>query len=135
MHHYDVLLGIGCCPSCGYCAPALAELPAEAAETVRGEAYRRASEVAGPELARAWHCWSLLCGDYKLAALSNLKAAWACDDEEDEEASRFFRTEALKSYAADLRENTPTDDQREQVAILILDLERRTGRLEEAAAE
>jgi hypothetical protein len=135
MHCYDVLEGIGQCPGCGYSAPALTALPAGAEETVKSEEYRLAASAAGPDLARAWHCWSFLCekaGDRGAAGWADLKAAWACDDSRAEEASRFFRAEVLRHFAEYLGENPPANARPHET--MLLDLKRRSGRLEEATA-
>lgn len=134
---HDGQLGIGRCEQCGYRDFFFSDPQEGAAEAIRSEAYRQATEIPGPELARDWHCYSVLselAGDRLAAGWGDLRAAWACDDTGAEEASRVFRATAVKNFSAYLATSAPSQDDRVELMIVLLDLQRRIGNFEDAAA-
>ena len=133
----DSLVGLERCPRCGYRDFFLSEKPMATVEAIEDDAYRQATEVTGPELAKDWHCWSVLCemaGDSLGAADAELKAAWVCDDEVAVEAGRVFRESAIRHFKDYLEAGSPSPERRAQLLSVVIDLQRRSGNFGDAAS-
>jgi hypothetical protein len=77
-------------PSCGYCSPDISKESAKAREVVQHHAYREQLENPDyPKLANSFLCCSMISekdGGFSSAGWACLKAAWACDDQDNGEA-------------------------------------------------
>jgi len=93
---------IRCCPYCGYCAPALSKDSPQAKSIVKSEEYRQQLDnKAYPKLAKHFLCWAMIqeaTGDYSTAGWAAVHAAWACDDQNAQEASRLCRLKAIQLF-------------------------------------
>lgn len=115
------------CPACGSAAPALADLPPEAATIVKSDEYRLLSTTA-PEETLPFRRWALICerlGDKARQAEALLQAAWAADD-----AAAMSEAARLRNEVAALWAGT-TDV---ETGLRRLDAMRRSGMFQAADA-
>jgi hypothetical protein len=125
------------CPECGYCAPHISSGPADARAVVMSEEYRTAlARSPGPQLSRRWHCWSLICAadDPAEAGWTDLRAAWESEDARDEDAAQRYRAMALDRWNACIGAGVKISGDADSQQLLLLDLQRRLGRTDEATA-
>jgi len=104
-------------------------------ETIESAVYQQAAEIPGPELAKDWHCWSVLCemaGDVLGAAEAELTAAWVCDDEIAVKAGLVFRENAIRHLRGHLEASAPSVEPQTQLLSVLLDLQRRTENFSDA---
>jgi hypothetical protein len=124
------------CPSCGLAAPDLAE-GRDHPEIVEGEVYRALSSRTDlPDLAVSFLCWSAVAqaeGRLAQAGWACVHAAWACDDARDDRAARESRERAVPLLRAVMRAR-PIPSADEVLRRVIVDLLRRQGHMDEAAA-
>lgn len=115
------------CPSCGAVGPDLQALPAAAKPVVASDAYRLLT-TSGLEETLPFRRWAMICretGDTRQEAEALLQAAWAADDA------------AAMTDAAELRQRVVRlwgDPADEETALRQLDVLRRTGAFDAAAA-
>ena len=112
------------CRGCGASGPDLAALPRDAAETVRTPDYRA---LSGPAPERPFLRYALLCeaaGERDEAAGAVLQAAWVLDDQGADAVALRRRAAALWGQGATVQDG-----------LRVLDVLRRAGALEEAAAQ
>lgn len=126
------------CPRCGYCAADIGEEQPGAAELVRSPAYREQLEdEAYPELAREFLCQAMLgeqAGRLAAAALSRVRAVWACDDAGFEEAAATCRRNAARMLQRAEQAGQSVSRQEGAGSVLLVDLLRRSGQLDAALA-
>ncbi len=108
------------CSGCGAVAPDLSILPHEAIEVVESEAYL--DLFPRPASAAPFLKYAMICrpGD---RAGAYLQAAWAADDENDDEAARHYRREAAANWG---------EPDGIESALRLIDVLRRAGMLETA---
>lgn len=125
------------CPGCGYCAPSLANGPADAARTVRSEPYARQwADATLPELARKFQCWSMVleaAGEFAGAGWSSVHSAWACDDASRPPGARGSRLRAVDLFGWARSAGQTFAPQTGAEEALLADLLRRAGDVEQAA--
>ena len=127
------------CPACGHCARDLSEDAEESRVIVESLAYRAVlGDEDLPELAVSFLCLSMLdegSGDGAAATWALLHGAWACDDAELAERAVDCRNRAIAMYRGLSSEGGVLAEQAGVGKAVVVDLLRRAGRLEEAAAE
>ncbi len=124
------------CPHCGYCAPAIDENVAGAAETAASPAYRSLrSETGAPELVVRLLCASTMlehANRFVEATETALWAAWAADDAGDrEEAERARRRTLDLLDELRLRDEHYIGDPNAETLVMV-DVARRAGDFERA---
>ncbi len=131
------------CSECGYCAPDLSEGHESVRDTVRSAAYQEQLHAPDiPPLAASFLCGARLCDveDRDVSAAQHrLHAAWAADDAGQGALARecrsavadvlLARREALHHW----REEDP--DWKGSEAVVLIDVLRRAGRMDEALRE
>lgn len=124
------------CPRCGYAAPDLGKMADEAPEIVQSEAYKaRRTEPGMPALAGAFRRHAVLLeaiGAFASAGWTNLHAAWACDDESNEEAARRCRLDAIRLWRHGKNHGQNFVGDHAQEFALATDVLRRAGEFDEA---
>ena len=120
------------CKSCHYVSVDLALQSDDAKAIVASEDYQTLiGNTDLPEIARRFAFCSLLNSqDREIAGTALLRAAWVCDDSENIEQAKSFR-----SQSADLlKKLQPFEDNEEQatIATMLIDVLRRSERFEEA---
>ena len=121
------------CSGCGACAGDLSKANACAGEVVKKQDYLtqlRDSEY--PELANSFICESMIYehgGELAPATWSLIHAAWACDDVKSTSQAMTCRRRA----ATMLRKELSAQKQPGESTLILVDLLRRAGELEEAA--
>jgi hypothetical protein len=120
------------CPTCGYVNGDLSQTIDGARQTIESAPYiELMAQSKVPELARRFGRFALLQqADPASAGFALLRAAWACDDEQQSEQARSFRNQA-----ADLLLTLqPFSDDEEQATIgtVLVDVLRRAERFSEA---
>lgn len=135
MARRDFLWVIQRCDRCGYCAADLSDAPAAAPQVVREAGYVRAlGDRTLPELARRWHCRSLIQeadGSPDGAAWAALRAAWACDDAGRREGADQMRRRASAQFKAALRAALVICDEPGGESAILADVLRRCGQFTE----
>jgi uncharacterized protein (DUF2225 family) len=124
------------CPSCGYCAPDIAKGDKEMSNIIESDMYKQQlRDTRFPELANSFLCWSMIqeeVAQYKIAGWTSVKAAWACDDEQNDDAARVCRDRAIilldtaRKKGQWFAGNAGTEE------AVIVDLLRRSGQLDAA---
>jgi len=126
------------CPACGYCARDLSEAPDAASEIVNSVRYTELRLATTPcDLARRFLLASLVeehAANLPAAGWSAVRAAWACDDDNDPAGALESRERAIALFrsAADQGERFG-EDVSSEIAVLA-DILRRAERFEEAIA-
>lgn len=122
------------CPSCGYCAKDIGELEPGAREVVYSEAYRDQLNLPGyPARAIDFQCMALLqssAGELASAGWSSLRAAWICDDTNDDEHAQECRWQAYNLFQEALQAEQQIAQQNGAGTAVMIDLLRRSGRFE-----
>ena len=122
------------CPSCGYCAPDIAQGEAEDAAIVRSEAY--AAQLGNhkfPETANAFLCFGLMMrsrDQFADAAWAAVFAAWICDDNGFRESAHVCRGSAIELFGAAREKKQEFADSTDQEEIYLIDLHRRRAHFE-----
>ena len=122
------------CPDCGYVSGDLNRPTVGAKATMESEPYAALLADSGiPELARRFARYSLLQhADPETAGVALIRAAWACDDANDAERARAYRTRAADILLT-LRPFADGEEQATLAAVLV-DVLRRAERFGEAKA-
>jgi hypothetical protein len=117
------------CPSCGYCAPDIAQGEAADAALARTTAY--AEQLANrdyPDTANAFLCFGLMMrarGQYADAAWAAVFAAWICDDNGYRESAHICRGSAIELFVAARGAQQEFADSKDQEQLYLIDLHRR----------
>lgn len=124
------------CPHCGYCADDLTRIQDGVAEIVAsGEYQEQLADPRFPALARTFLCYALILDKLRHradAGWSCLHAAWACDNENSEEAARLCRAAAIQQWKRGKAVGEPFADDMASEFALVTDLYRRMGEFEQA---
>jgi len=138
---YNSAYDVQRCPHCGYCAPDIsAPLVTEAAKhLIASDAYQSQLNHADfPEVANTFICWALLAeaegGDPKATAWAYLKAAWACDDDNQGVLARHCRVRAAEYFQQGASDNDAGSEDPGSDEALLTDVLRRTGQFDSARA-
>jgi hypothetical protein len=120
------------CQKCHYVSVDLARESEDAKSIVDSVEYRSLiSNDEIPQIARRFAACAILNPhDREIAGTALLRAAWDCDDQEQSELAKSFR-----SQAADLlKKLQPFEDSEDQatIGVTLIDILRRAGRFEEA---
>ena len=136
MARQDLLKQIQRCDQCGYCAIDLAHAPGIASRVVREARYEQAlGDRLLPELARRWHCHSLITeadGKPDEAGWAALSAAWACDDAGPSEGADRMRRRAVEQFKAAIEAGLEVCDEPGGESAVLADVLRRCGQFDEA---
>ena len=133
----SVYLWIQRCPSCGYCAPEIAEGAPEDHPVVTSEPYRlQLSNTAFPDSANAFLCHGLVMHSRKLyadAAWAAVFASWICDDNGYSGSAFFCRGRAIDLFEAARSAGQSFADSPEQEQVCLIDLRRRRSEFDTAS--
>lgn len=133
----SVYLWIQRCPSCGYCAPEIAQGNEADREIVRSDAYTaQLKNGSFPETANAFLCYSSIMRNRKLfadAAWAAVFASWICDDNGYGESAFICRGAAIELFNAARSEGQDFADTKDQEEIYLIDLHRRRSQFDVAA--
>jgi hypothetical protein len=124
------------CPHCGYCAGEISTPLALSSAVLAGDAYQsRLKNPNRPQLANRFLCKAMLdeaAGKLAEAAWASIHAAWACDDQRNEDAAISCRNEAVRLIGAAAQKSQQIIEQAGVSEVVLADLLRRAGRHEEA---
>jgi hypothetical protein len=133
----SVYLWIQRCPSCGYCAPEIAEGAEADRPIVRSETYRlQLNDTAFPETANAFLCHGIVMhsrGLFADAAWAAVFASWICDDNGFSESAFTCRGKAIDLFTAARNEHQDFADSTEQEQVYLIDLYRRRSQFDIAS--
>jgi len=125
----SVYLWIQRCPSCGYCAPEIAEGEERDRIIVKQQEYRsQLNNNAYPETANAFLCHSIVMQSRKLfadAAWATVFAAWICDDNNYSDSAFKCRGDAINLFEAARTNGEKFADTQDREQIYLIDLHRR----------
>lgn len=125
-----------CCPTCGYCAPDIARAAEGLRDFIKTPQYRsQLAEKGLPAKCREFLCWALISehfGNYAAAAWSAVHAAWVCDDALNDQAAKQCRLRAIYFINAAISQGQKLFRTQEELAVLHVDLLRRTCQYLEA---
>ena len=125
------------CPECGYCAPDISKGESITKDIVESNSYQdQLHDTSYPELANSFLCYSLLLnseGKYTNAAWACIRAAWVCDDDNNQESAKKSRLKAIDFFQLAKQEDQMTNpDQPGAEEVLLADLHRRSGQFTSA---
>lgn len=124
------------CPHCGYCSQRIDARIKNAKEIVRSDIYQKQlNNSEYPKLANSFLCCAHIeeiTGDYSVAGLNSLRAAWACDCDNLDELAKKCRKKAIELFAKAKEKRQTFAEKTEVEGIVIVDLLRRTGQFEKA---
>jgi hypothetical protein len=124
------------CPSCGYCAPDISKGDKEMSNIIESDMYKqRLRDARFPELANSLLCWSMIqeeVAQYKIAGWTSVKAAWACDDANNNDAARECRERAIMLLDTARKKGQWFAGNAGTEEAVIVDLLRRSGQLDAA---
>lgn len=90
------------CPNCGYCNSDITKEIKGSSEIIKSENYLgQLNDENYPDLANEFLCYSIIndvIGDYYEAGWASVKAAWICDDEQNEDAAKRCRKRAIRIF-------------------------------------
>lgn len=133
----SVYLWIQRCPSCGYCAPEIAEGNDADRPVVRSEQYRlQLANAAFPETANTFLCHGIVMqqrGLFADAAWASVFASWICDDNGFSESAFTCRGMAIDLFTTARGNQQEFADSKEQEQIYLIDLHRRRSQFETAS--
>jgi hypothetical protein len=124
------------CPACGYCARSVEAPNDKAADIVQSQKYRdQLSCPEYPKLANSYLCCAIVeegSFDFSSALRSLISAAWVCDD-----LCRLPQAIICREKAVDILQRAEQQGQFKSypegdIAILLVDLLRRSGHMESA---
>lgn len=124
------------CPGCGYCAAHLGDAPDDVADIVETARYVELREATTPcELARQFLLASFVREDARDPAGAGwlaVRAAWACDDDDDRNGASTCRARAVDLFREASEEGQRFADDAGSEAAILADLLRRAERFDEA---
>lgn len=133
----SVYLWIQRCPSCGYCAPEIAEGEAADKEIVSSDAYKaQLNNSAFPETSNSFLCHSLVMENRKSfadAGWAAVFAAWICDDNNFPESASYCRAKAIDFFKAARESGQVFADTTDREALYFIDLHRRRADFDQAS--
>ena len=135
MRRSTIFCWIQKCPTCGYCAPDLAECDEETKQVVSSDDYKTIlSDTTFPELARSFLAFSLISEvtqQYAHAAWAAIHATWICDDKADA-AARNCRLQAISKIRLASANFVRIAEDTGATEAITIDLYRRAGLFDEA---
>ena len=124
------------CPACGYCALDVSVRNDKAAVVVRSQKYQdQLTSTEYSKLANAYLCSAIVseeCLDFAAAMRSLVYAAWVCDDEHRQPHAIICRTKAVEMLLLFEQHGQCVSNPDGDITALLVDLLRRSGRLESA---
>ncbi len=133
----SVYLWIQRCPSCGYCAPEIAEGTEMEKTAVTTDDYRNQLDNDGfPETANAFLCHGTIMREreqFADAAWAAVFAAWICDDNGFNESAHWCRGTAIGLFEKANEAGQEFADSPQQEQLYLIDLHRRMSRFDIAA--
>jgi len=124
---------IQCCPRCGYCAPDIGKGLPIAAQLIKSDLYvKQQRDTIYPELANRFLCRALIAAateDYHAAGWAAVRAAWACDDA-DQQVAAVCRRKAIALFTRVRADGNVRIDSTGTDEALLADLLRRSGQFE-----
>ncbi len=136
LERYTIYAWVQRCPNCGYCAPDISKAHPEAASVIKTKVYKeQLSKISLPELANNFICESIIeeaVGDFASAAWSLIHAAWTCDDENEINLAKEYRSKAIDMIFRAVENGQKISNQQGAEIVLLVDLMRRAGRFSEA---
>ncbi len=124
------------CPHCGYCASDISTIHESAIDLIATPAYQRLLlEESVPPKAREFLCHAMILaqvGQPADAGWTCLHAAWICDDGTNAEAATQARARAIDHWRDAKLAGQDFGDDHAMESALIVDLQRRMGRFEDA---
>jgi hypothetical protein len=124
------------CPQCGYCAPDISKGDKEMSNIIQSDIYRgQLKNTKNPQLANSFLCWSLIQEEesqYKIAGWTSVKAAWACDDADNDEAARQCRKRAVEMLETARQKGQWFAGNAGTEEAVLVDLLRRSAQFEES---
>lgn len=124
------------CPSCGYCARYISEEAEKAVEIVQSNSYRKQLENPDyPKLANSFLCRAMISQkdeDFSSAGWASLKAAWACDDENNYDKAKECRLRAVEMFKRMMDNGEKFSGLFHNDYVILTDLLRRAERFDEA---
>lgn len=123
------------CPHCRYVAPDISEAAGDLTRVLSPEYVAALNDQSLPDFARRFvaHSILILGTDKAGAGFAMLRAAWVCDDRRKPEAAAECRNRAADCMAA--QRPFPDSENGITAGAVLVDVLRRAGRFEEAAAE
>jgi hypothetical protein len=125
------------CPDCGYCAAVVSETcRPEAREIVNSREYKeQLNNPTYPELANSFLCKAIVDLESRALAATTLalmRAAWVCDDSGHFDQARICRQKAADMLVIAEEAGQQVSKQEGTDTAILVDLLRRSGRIEEA---
>jgi hypothetical protein len=123
------------CPECGLCESDLSKSGPELRTIVQSQEYRdQLNDSAFPKLANSFMCRAIICWksrDYAAATWALIHAAWVCDDLKCADKAVECRQKAADMLVL-AEEQGYMADQGGTSTVILVDLLRRSGRLNQA---
>jgi hypothetical protein len=124
------------CPHCGYCAADISTIHESAVDLIATPGYQRQLLEPGiPEKAREFLCHAMILahvGQPADAGWTCLHAAWLCDDADHTQSAIEARARAIDHWRNAKLSGQDFGDDHAMESALIVDLQRRMGRFEDA---
>ena len=131
-----IIFQIQTCPSCGYCAPSIANSLGKLSTLVNSDDYKQQlNNSKFPRLANAYLCYSILeerVASYAKAGWASIHAAWICDDDNLVRGAKKCRQRALDLLRRAMQEEQDIGNQIAAEEALMVDLLRRSRQFTEA---
>jgi hypothetical protein len=136
MQRSTIFASIQRCPECGYCASEVSTTRPDARAVVGGKEYRdQLNDPTYPELANSFLCKAMVdreSKDFSAATWAFILAAWACDDSDHPDQAMACRQKAADMLAIAEEHGQQVADQDSASTAILVDLLRRSGRIEQA---
>ena len=124
------------CPGCGYCTADVSETKPGAEEMVKSPEYRRQlDDDTFPYLANEFLCMAMVhraANDYAGSTWALVRAAWACDDEDNAAKARTCRSKAADMIALAEEHGQSIAKQEGASTAILVEILRRSGRRDDA---
>ncbi|MDP7290064.1 MAG: hypothetical protein QGH94_18930, partial [Phycisphaerae bacterium] len=138
MYRSTMSMWVQRCPTCDYCAPDISKIHRKVRKHIDSDELKAAlSDTAVPELARRFAACAVLeqkAGRLYEAASGFHCAAWACDDESEDQLAMEFRRKTIE-LLTEMRQRRIPFDRAGQYEAVLTDLLRRVGEFDSAGAE
>ena len=124
------------CPQCGYCESDVTKsIPGSKLVMDSKEYKNQLSDPEYPELANSFLCQAIInreAKDYAAASWAQIHSAWSCDDADLPDKAVLCRQKAAEMIMLAEKYGQQVVDQEEEGTAILVDLLRRSGRLEQA---
>ncbi|MEH6628619.1 MAG: hypothetical protein V7739_19445 [Motiliproteus sp.] len=118
------------CETCNYVAVDISKSADNARNIVTSDDYKQISDVKISNLGSKFLRHALLCGNPKSRALSQLKAAWTCDDDHNDVVAATIRTAAADELLGVIDGNLSAENI--NTVFVLIDILRRCSRFDDA---